>query len=348
MIKKMLTIIMVLITIIIILGFYNEKVESTCLQILQDEPVKVGVFLPSFDDPYEILIKKALEEFEKENEGKVQYSFFSGEKNQDIQNQQLYTLLQKKEVDLILLNLVNKGEVKYCIDRIKENNIPVIMFGGVNVQDIKSYNKAYWIGTDKREGGILQGEIIIDLWNENQGNIDKNKDNILQYVMLKGPNNDMYAIERTKYSISTTNKAEIRTEELASRECNWSKEEAKDATKSFFLRFGNNIEMIIANNDFMAIGAIEALQESGYNLGDKRRTIPVIGFDGIQEAQDLIRKEVMSGTVIQDPYDYAKAFYSVGMNLVYGNNPIDGTEYKFDDTGVSIILPYKGIMINVD
>lgn len=348
MIRKILTIIMVLITIIIFLGFYNEKAESTCLQILQNEPVKVGVFLPSFDDPYEISIKKALEEFEKESEGKVQYSFFNGEKDQAIQNQQLNTLLQKKEVDLILLNVMNKGEVKYCIDRIKENNIPVIMFGGVNVQDIKSYNKAYWIGTDTREGGVLQGEIIVDLWNKNKGNIDKNKDNIMQYIMIKGPNNDMYAIERTKYSISTVNKTEIKTKELAARECNWSKEEAKNNTKSLLLRFGKNIEMIIANNDSMAIGAIEALQESGYNIGDKSMTIPVIGFDGIKEAKDLITKGIMLGTVIQDPYDYAKAFYSVGMNLVYGKNPIDGTEYKFDDTGISIILPYKGIMINVD
>lgn len=65
MIKKKLTIIRVLITIIIFLGFYNERVGSDCLKILQDEPVKVGVFLPSFDDPYEISIKEALEEFEK-------------------------------------------------------------------------------------------------------------------------------------------------------------------------------------------------------------------------------------------------------------------------------------------
>ena len=38
----------------------------------------------------------------------------------------------------------------------------------------------------------------------------------------------------------------------------------------------------------MAIGAIEALQKYGYNTGDKSRTIPIVGVDGIPEAKKLI------------------------------------------------------------
>ena len=57
----------------------------------------------------------------------------------------------------------------------------------------------------------------------------------------------------------------------------------------------NKIEVIIANNDSMAIGAIQALQEYGYNKGDKTKIIPVVGVDAIPEAQDLIKKGIMTG-----------------------------------------------------
>ena len=49
----------------------------------------------------------------------------------------------------------------------------------------------------------------------------------------------------------------------------------------------------------------------------------------------------MTSTVIQDAPNIAKSLYTVGMNLVYNRNPLDGTEYKFDYTGVSIRIPYK-------
>ena len=49
----------------------------------------------------------------------------------------------------------------------------------------------------------------------------------------------------------------------------------------------------------------------------------------------------MTDSVLQDPSAMAKALYTVGMNLVYSRNPLDGTQYKFDNTGVSIRIPYK-------
>ena len=100
------------------------------------------------------------------------------------------------------------------------------------------------------------------------------------------------------------------------------------------------IEAIIANSDPMAIGAIEALQKYGYNNGDKAKTIPVVGIDGIPEARDLIKKGFMTGTVVQDPSAMAQALYTVGMNLVDNKDPLEGTDYKFDETGVTIKLPY--------
>jgi methyl-galactoside transport system substrate-binding protein len=159
--------------------------------------------------------------------------------------------------------------------------------------------------------------------------------------MLKGEGDNLEAIERTKYSVLTINNAAIKTQELSLNVCDWNEEEAKNVTRTLFLKFGNEIEVIISNNDSMAIGAISALQEQGYNKGDKSKTITVVGVDAIPEAQDLIKQGIMTGSVLQNASAMANAIYNVGINLIYNKNPLDGTEYKFDDTGVAIRIPYE-------
>ena len=66
-----------------------------------------------------------------------------------------------------------------------------------------------------------------------------------------------------------------------------------------------------------------------------------MGVDAIPEAQKLIKEGIMAGSVLQDSYALANALYKVGANLVYNRNPLYDTKYKFDDTGVSIRLPYE-------
>jgi methyl-galactoside transport system substrate-binding protein len=145
---------------------------------------------------------------------------------------------------------------------------------------------------------------------------------------------------RTKYSIETINAAGIKTEQLSSIYCNWDRKCARVNTGSLLLKYGNKIESIIANNDAMAIGAIEALQKQGYYKGDKSNYIPVVGIDAIPEDRELIKKGFMTGTVMQNPRAAAEAIYTIGMNMVNNKYPLDGTNYKFDSTGLTIRLPY--------
>ena len=343
--RKILIIIITLAIIISTLSGSVSKMVTINASVITKTPVKVAVIV--YDaDLYISEIIKNLKDIQKENEGNVEFTFFPCNKDQAIQNQILNTTLGSKEFDLFLVALVDEiNSAQEVIDKIKQNNMPVIIFHrepyGKQKNAIKSYGRAIFIGTDPAEGGVLQGELLIDLWNKNKHNIDKNEDNIMQYIMLKGRSVDLHEIERTKHSILTVNDAGIKTQELSSQFANWDEEQAKNIMESLFLRYGEKIEVIIANNDAMAIGAIKALQAHGYNTGDTQRTITVIGVDGVPEAIELIKKGAMAGTVLQDAKGVAEALYTCGMNLVEYKNPIEGTKYKFDDTGVSIRIPYQ-------
>lgn len=308
----------------------------------------VGVLVSNMDDPYIAQIKQDLESIQKNNENIVKFTFFDAKDNQSIQNETLDTLLQNN-IDLFLVNLVDTSAnvIDTYIDKVTQKNLPLLLFNSeppTITNKMKGYQKFAIITTSPKEAGTLQGKLIGDEWNKHKSTMDKNGDDIMQYIMLQGELNNIGAIERTNSSISTIENAGVQTQQLALQISNWNQELAEEAVESLFLKYGNRIEAIVSNNDAMAIGAIEALQKFGYNKGDAANYIPTFGIDGIPAAQDLIRKGFMTGTVVEDPNDTAIALYKVGMNLVNNKPPLEDTNYKFDETGFIIRIPYHGTL----
>lgn len=337
--KKILLAMMVIVMMITLLKV-DDKISFVSKNFTARQPIKVAVLLASFTDDYISLVSKNLEDIQKENPEKVQFTFYDGKSNQAVQNEQLDKVL-KEGVDLILLHLINnkdKTTVQTVIDEIKKYDTPVVLFNRepITLDPIRSYKKSLYIGLDAKKDGIIQGQILVDAWNNKRDFIDRNHDGIMQYVMLKGAPDNIVATDRTKYSLSTIEEAGIETKELASVFAYWDRGLAQDAMNSLFLKYDGNIEVVIANDDSMALGAIKALQAYGYNTGDKNKTIAVVGVEGLPEAQELVKNGMMLGTIFQDPRALAEALYTVGINLVNNENPLEGTTYKLDETGVAI------------
>lgn len=347
-VRKLMIIVMIPFIIASVFVICSEKVDANISPVVEEKPIKVDVLLYRFDDVYISLVRQNLEEIQRENEEKVEFTFYDGKNNQSVQDEDMNEIVRRGDSDLILLNLVDTKKTREAINKFKEKNIPMVLFNRepIDIDAIRSYNKSYFVGTDAEEAGMLQGKILIKEWNSNKEIMDKNRDNIMQYIMLMGERDNLEAIERTSHSISTINDAGISTQELALRVGNWNEDTAKNLMETLFLQYGNKIEAIISNNDSMAIGAIKTLQKYGYNKGDKTKMIPIVGVDAIPEAQEAIKQGFMTGSVLQDAHAMADALYKVGINLVHNRKPLDGTEYKFDQTGVAIRIPYREYIID--
>lgn len=335
---------MALLTIIFVINLENNLYMTTnaSTNFRQGIPVRVGLFTRDLNDDYIILLRKNFEDIQKNNPGEVVFSFYNANFNQSTQNIDIENSLHKG-IDLILLDMVNLIEIREMINRISQLNVPVVVFNRVpfSMDAIKSYKKAFYVGTDSVQGGILQGKMIVDAWKNHKQLIDKNKDDVLQYVLLVGEKLNKTSIDRSAYSVSTINEAFIKTEQLASPILNWDTESARNTIDALFLRYDNKIEAIISNDDSMAIGAVQALQKYGYNTGNKFQSIIVVGVDGVSEAKELVSKGFMLGTASQETADVANAIYTVGMNLVHDRNPVEGVPYKLDETGVAVLLQYE-------
>jgi methyl-galactoside transport system substrate-binding protein len=339
--KKILIITLVILMISAILVDYGRNIVMANSIVIEGQSVKIAQISKELTDDYIVSIDHYLEDIPK-NKIKVEFSFYDSKSDSEIQDKNIEKVLDGG-VDLILLDIVDTRTTQDSINKIKQYNIPVIMFNRepLTMEPLRSYNKALYIGTESKQAGDLQGKMLVNAWNSNKESIDKNKDNIMQYIMLQGERYNKVAIERTKYAVSTIEQAGIQTEELELRVCDWNTDVARMVTEGLLLKYGDKIEVIISNDDTMAIGAIQSLQAYGYNKEASTRIIPVVGVDAIPEVRDLIQKGFMLGSVDQNPMDYAQALYTCGMNLVERKSAIEGTQYKFDDTEVAIRIPYQ-------
>lgn len=201
--KKILVLFTIMVMIINLLLNSNKVVANTKLTATEGRPVRASVLLRTLEDPYTALLKQSFEEIQKNNQGNIEFTFYDCKNDQSLQNRNVNSILNAGNADIILLNLVDPTGVRTIVDRVKEKNIPLGLFNiePLNMETVKSYSKAYFVGTNPAEAGILQGELLSSLWNKDRTIIDKNGDNIMQYVMLMGPRNNLEAIGRTKYSV---------------------------------------------------------------------------------------------------------------------------------------------------
>ena len=114
---------------------------------------------------------------------------------------------------------------------------------------------------------------------------------------------------------------------LVDQDGNWSSAAAANYMGTILAKHsesaGNMVELVIANNDEMALGAISALQAAGYNNGSGRN-IPVFGVDATEAAKSKIAEGVMTGTIKQDAEGMAQAMRDVFVNFRDGKAPTEG------------------------
>lgn len=340
--KRMIIIVVFIFTLLEIL---IEAVPSHASNSLKG-PINVGVVFYRFDDPYVIALKQSLENIEEKNKEKIKFTFYDSKNDKVIQNKNINTLLENGKFDVLVLSLVDLiNDPKEIINEIKNKNTPTIFSSKrvfqVDENIIKSYDKAYYVLPNSEQAGRLQGEMLADIWNKNKNDIDTNKDEIMEYVILQGGASSMETYDRTKYFMIKIKDLGIKAEQIASEFCNWDGNLAEEKMDGLLVQYANKIEVVIANNDVMAIGAVKALQKHGYNKGDNTKTIPVVGIDAIPESLDLIKKGYMSGTVLQDPDVMAEEFYEITVHLTENTHYDFTKKYDCDETGRIIKLPFK-------
>ncbi len=299
---------------------------------------KVGVLIYKYDDTYISTVRNALT---KALDGKAVIEMQDGKNDQATQNDQLDVMIEKG-VDVLCVNMVDAKAASGVVEKASAAGIPTIFFNREPDSDtIKTYDKACFIGTNAADAGKMQGDIIKEIFDEHP-EYDLNGDGKIQYTMFQGEPDNPEAIARTKYSVDQAVANGLQMEQVGETQvCNWDTETAQKAMEAILAANEGKVELVIANNDGMAIGCIAALSNIGYNTGAEGAPfVPVIGVDATDAAKDAISKGQMSATVLQDGEAMGNAIAAVALNAAAGADFLEGTEYAFDDTGIAVRIPY--------
>jgi methyl-galactoside transport system substrate-binding protein len=296
---------------------------------------KIGVAIYKFDDTFMSYVRNAIQDNAK---GKATIEMVDSQNAQPTQNDQVDSFLSKK-MNAIAINPVDRTAAATIINKAKARNIPVVFFNREPLpEDMKKWDKVYYVGAKAEQSGTMQGEIAVDYWKKNP-KADKNGDGVIQYIMLKGEPGHQDAELRTQYSIKAVTDAGIKVEKLAEDTAYWDRPKAVEKMKAFYAKFGDKIEMIFCNNDDMALGVIEALRQEGYFTGDKY--IPVLGVDATAPALQALEQGTLLGTVLNDAKNQGKATFDLAYALAMGKNPAT-SGWKIDD-GKYVWVPYQKV-----
>lgn len=300
-------------------------------QVMADTTIGVTVY--KYDDNFMSVVRQAIEK-QANNDGNTKVLMNDSQNSQSMQNDQVDVMLARG-VKALAINLVDPAAAPSIIQKAKMDDVPIVFYNKEpSAKALASYDKAYYVGTDSKESGIIQGDLIAQHWKANSA-WDKNGDGVLQYVMLKGEPGHPDAEARTSYSVKTINENGIKTEELHMDTGMWDTAMAKDKMDAWLSGpNGSKIEVVIANNDGMAMGAIEALRGAGAK-------VPVFGVDALAEALALVKSGDMAGTVLNDADSQAKATFELARNLANGKAATEGTQWEMANKIVRV--PYVGV-----
>jgi len=275
-----------------------------------------------------------------------------GQNSQIIQNEDIDKWINA-EVPLLIINPVDRLSVYSIIEKAKKSGTKIIFFNREPLaQDMALYDSVYYVGADAAESARIQAEIIMELFgNDPQLNkFDKNGDGIIQAVILKGEQGHQDAEARTKVVVETLIQAGYKVEVLDISIANFDRQTGKTAMDGLIATHGQNIEVVISNNDAMALGAIESLTEKGYFIDTDKNGkidrasevwIPVVGIDGLDFAMEQIDAGYLYGTVFNDSQNMAEAIVELANLLINGE---DVSNLSFTITnGKYIWISYKKI-----
>ena len=302
---------------------------------------EVAIFWYTFGDTYLSSVRAAMNA--AWDAAGIKYQDYDANNSQTTQTEQIQTAITKGAAVLVV-NIVDASSddaTQAIVDMAQAANIPLVFFNrSVSEEIVSAYDQAAYVGTDYTQAGHMQGEMIGNYVLENYETLDLNGDGQISYVMFKGQEGNMEADARTQYGVEDADAVltaagkpalvfydEANTSKyLLDANGAWSAQQGQDLMQTLLSKYsedsGNMVELVIANNDDMALGAISALQNAGYNK-EGGKYIPVFGVDATDAAKEAIANGSMTGTIKQDAEGMANAVVTISQNLATGADKFD-------------------------
>ena len=286
----------------------------------EDGALRIGVAVYKGEDTYLSNMTQAMQEsvdlWCAETGERIQISLSDAQESQNTQNEQIDRFLSLG-YDVLCVNLVDRTDAARVVDKAREAGVPLVFFNREPVQeDIDAWDQVYYVGSDARQSAQLQAQIVLDLWESDPDALDRNGDGVLQYMMLEGESRHQDAVIRTEVSVQTLREAGVPLERVESGIANWDRNQAAALAESALVQHPE-IELILCNNDDMALGAADAVERLGLDFAN------IVGIDGTPQGVEAVDQGRLLGTVVMDYPAHGEALFRLARALALGEDPME-------------------------
>ncbi len=266
---------------------------------------KIGVSMAAFDDNFLTVLRNGIDAQSKDMGVSVQI--------EDAGNDVAKQLDQIKNfaasgVSAIIVNPVDTSATQAMSDAAAAANIPLVYVNRqpINV-DTMPDNQAF-VASNEVDSGTLETKEVCRLLKA----AGKTEANI--YVMM-GELSNQAAVQRTAdiHDVMKGPDCGVKLNIVDEQTANWSREQAQTLMTNW-ISAGKPFDAVIANNDEMAIGAIQALKAANVDM----KTMIVGGVDATQDALAAMQAGDLDATVFQDAAGQGKGALEAAIALAGG------------------------------
>ncbi|HHQ6546168.1 MULTISPECIES: substrate-binding domain-containing protein [Serratia] len=268
--------------------------------LAQAAPVKIAVLMYGMKAEFVQLMEKAAKEHPEVKNGNVQLTVYDGRYDPMVQNNQAETAIQTK-TDAIIINPMDYEANIDVVTMANKAKIPVVVTNArLNTDQMTSE-----VVSDDVLGGYLEAKAVLQKMNC-QGNV----------VIIEGPKGGSGEIQRGEgndKAIAECGPGKIKV--LERKTANWSRAEALPLMENWLQKHRGQINGVIAQNDEMALGAIEAIKGANLNVKD----FAIAGVDGVSDAIRAVQAGEMV-SILQDAHAQMQGSIDVALRAVKGDS----------------------------
>jgi ribose transport system substrate-binding protein/inositol transport system substrate-binding protein len=268
----------------------------------------IGVSMQSFDNNFQTLLREGLQARAPKLTG-VSLQIEDAQTDVSKQRSQVDNFIASG-VDAIIMTLADTSAATGISEAARKAGIPLVYLNLEPENIDKLPEKQAYVGSKETDSGRLGAEAACELLKK------KGKANDAQAYILMGDLAHQASRDRTSSVKATLAAGDCKGVTIADEQtAAWTRTNAMDLTTNW-LTAGRPIDVIFANNDEMALGAIQALKASGVSMDD----VTVVGIDATQDALAAMAAGDLDVTVFQNAKQQAASAVDAAVALAHGNS----------------------------
>jgi ABC-type sugar transport system substrate-binding protein len=206
-----------------------------------------------------------------------------------------------QKVDAVIVLPIDSSACEPMTEAAVKANIPLVYVNTSPYPDGNFPEGTYYVGSVEKEAGEMQAEYIAS----------KIKDDG-KIVILQGSLGHEGALKRTDGVIEKMAELKPNVVVLDKLPGNWQKDQGMTLVENWLTKYNNDIDAVFANNDEMALGAINALSDIG------KTDCLVAGIDGTKDGIAAVKAGTMTCSVLQDAHGQGYGAMEIVHKIVKG------------------------------